>query len=179
MARVPLIDPEGRSDLSELVDRIRSGRRGSLIGLYRLLLNSPPLAETWFDHLNAVRWDTTLTGRMRELVVIRVGNLNNAAYILRQHVPRLALPEGVSEEECAALADWRASGLFSDAERAILAYVDAVTLDVTVPDDVFEALAAHMPDARQIVELTVLIGTYNMHARVVCALELDLEPLQG
>jgi alkylhydroperoxidase family enzyme len=51
-----------------------------------------------------------------------------------------------------------------------------MTRDIAVPDDVFAALKGHFDD-RQIVELTVLIGTYNMNARVLRALELDLEPL--
>jgi alkylhydroperoxidase family enzyme len=51
-----------------------------------------------------------------------------------------------------------------------------MTRDIVVPDDVFAEVARHF-DQRQIVELTVLIGSYNMNARVLQALELDLEPL--
>lgn len=178
MARVPLINEDDHPALSPLVERIRGQRQGALINVYRLLLNSPPLAETWFDHINAVRWKTTLSGRLRELVIIRVGHLTGAAYILRQHVPRLALADGVSEADCAGLADWRASDLFAEPERAALAYTDAMTRDIDVPDEVYDALARHFDDARQIVELTVLIATYNMHARVLQALKIDLEPPQ-
>jgi alkylhydroperoxidase family enzyme len=51
-----------------------------------------------------------------------------------------------------------------------------MTRDIAVPDDVFAGVKRHFND-RQIVELTVLIGSYNMNARVLRALELDLEPL--
>ena len=174
MARVPLIDPGLHPELAPLVERFMGARRGSLINVYRLLLNSPGLAETWFDHINAVRWKTTLDGRVRELVIIRIGHLNRAAYVIRQHVPKLALADGVSEAECAALEDWRPSTLFSAKERATLAYVDAVTVEARAADDVFAAMSAHYDD-RAIVELTVLIATYNMHTRVMNALSLDLE----
>jgi alkylhydroperoxidase family enzyme len=40
----------------------------------------------------------------------------------------------------------------------------------------FQATVKRHFDDRQIVELTVLIGSYNMNARVLRALELDLEP---
>jgi alkylhydroperoxidase family enzyme len=50
-----------------------------------------------------------------------------------------------------------------------------MTKDIKVPDAVFAELKRHFDD-RQIVELTVLIGSYNMNARVLTALELDLEP---
>ena len=64
---------------------------------------------------------------------------------------------------------------FNARERAALAYADAMTRDVAVPDDVFAALRTHFNE-RQIVELTVLIGTYNMHTRVFTALQIDPEP---
>ena len=105
-----------------------------------------------------------------------MAHLTGAQYVLRQHVPSLAAAEGLTREECDALADWRASKLFTERERAALAYADTMTRDIAVPDAVFAELKRHF-NTREIVELTVLIGTYNMNARVLQALELDLEPL--
>jgi 4-carboxymuconolactone decarboxylase len=174
MARVPLIKEEDHPELSGLIDTFRAGRRGRLINIYRMLLNSPALAESWFNHSNAVRWKTMLPGRLREIVIIRMGHLA-LEYVLRQHVPSLALADGVTREECDALADWRSSKFFDERERAALTYTDVMTREIAVPEVVFSPLTQHFTD-RQIVELTVLIGTYNMNARVLRALELDLEP---
>ena len=178
MARVQLLREEDHPELSDLMQKFRAGRRGRLINIYRMLLNSPPLAESWFNHSNAVRWKTTLDGRLREIVIIRMGHLTRCDYVLRQHVPSLALADGLGIEECDALADWRRSRFFDARERAALAYADTMTRDIAVPDDVFAPVRRYF-DERQIVELTVLIGTYNMNARVLRALELDLEPLAG
>jgi len=49
-----------------------------------------------------------------------------------------------------------------------------MTREIVVPDPVFAEVDRHF-NARQIVELTVLVGTYNMNARVLQALQLDLE----
>ena len=162
-------------DLSELADRISSGRRGKLINVYRTLLHSPPLAESWFDHINQVRWGTDIDGRLREIVIIRLAHLVTSAYVLRQHVPVLAAGEGMTEAECDALADWRSADCFNPAEQAVLAYVDAMTRDIVVPDETFAPLKDHYSD-RQIVELTLMIGAYISHSRVLQALEVDLEP---
>ena len=178
MARVPLIQEQDHPELAEAIEKYRSGRRGKLINVYRMLLNSPPLAESWFNHSNAVRWQTTLSGRLREIVIIRIGRLADSQYVLRQHVPALALAEGLTLEECSELADWQTSGRFSESERAALAYADSMTRDIVVPDEVFDALKPHFDD-RQIVELTVLIGSYNMNARVMQALRLDPEPVEA
>jgi alkylhydroperoxidase family enzyme len=173
MARVSLLDDKTNPELAELAGKLRAGRRGTLINVYRLLLHSPPLAESWFGHSNAVRWKTDLDGRLRELVIIRVAQLLGAEYIVRQHVPELIAPEGITEQEIAALAHWRLDASFSERERAALAYAEAMTRDAEVSDAVFEALnKAHFSE-RQIVELTVLIGSYNMNARVLNALRID------
>lgn len=174
MARVPLIDPDQRPELAPLAARISGARRGKVINVYRALLNSPPLAESWLDHLNAVRWKTALPGRLRELVIIRIGYVCEVAYILKQHIPKLAAADGVSQAECEALANWNASSAFDAKERAVLAYTDALTLSAKADDATFGEVARHFEPAA-IVELSVLIGTYNMHARVMNALQLDLE----
>src|SRR5262249_61216853 len=149
---------------------------GTLINIYLLLLNAPPLAESWFKHSNTVRWKTTLPGRLREIVIVRMGHLTKSHYVLRQHVASLAVADGLSLEECDALSDWRASRFFTASERAVLAYADTMTREIAVPDAIFAEVDRHF-DATEIVELTVLIGTYNMNARVLQALQLDLEPL--
>src|ERR1700704_2148192 len=93
MARVPLLDDKTNPELAALVGTLRAGRRGNLINVYRLLLHSPALAESWFGHSNAVRWKTELDGRLRELVIIRVASIHGVDYIVNQHVPALTAPE--------------------------------------------------------------------------------------
>jgi alkylhydroperoxidase family enzyme len=175
MARVSFIEEKDHPELAELIGNIRAGRRGALINVYKLLLHSPPLAASWLDLISSARYKTELDGRLREIAIIRVAYLNRTDYVVNQHVPQLSAPEGLSQAECDALADWRDSEFFTARERAALAYTDAMTRDIAVPDEVFEALRPHYNE-RQIVELTVLIGTYNMHTRVFMALGIDPEP---
>jgi len=175
MARVSYIEEKDHPELADLIGKVRAGRRGTLINVYRLLLHTPGLAECWLNLISAARYKTALDGRLREIVIVRVGYLNRTRYVVNQHVPELTRPEGMTQEECDALADWRGSKFFSERERAALAYADAMTRDIDVPDAVFDALRPHFNE-RQIVELTVLVGTYNMHTRVFTALKIDPEP---
>jgi 4-carboxymuconolactone decarboxylase len=176
VARLSYFDEAQHPELADLLSRLRGARGGRLLNLYRLLLHSPTLARTWLEHVSAVRWQTELDGAIRELAIIRVGHLNGAQYVLSQHVPTLAEQEGLSREQTDALAAdaWRTSAAFTAAQRAAIAYTDAMTRQVQVPEDVFAALRDHFSE-RQILELTVLIATYNMHTRVLRALEVDLE----
>jgi alkylhydroperoxidase family enzyme len=175
MARVSYIEEQDHPELADLIGKIRAGRRGSLINVYKLLLHTPALAAIWLDFVSAARFRTALDGRLREIVIVRVAHLNRTAYVFKQHVPQLSAPEGLSDAECDALADWQAATSFGARERAALAYTDAMTRDIAVPDDVFEALRSHF-DERAIVELSVLVGLYNMHTRVFTALGIDPEP---
>jgi alkylhydroperoxidase family enzyme len=175
MARVSYVEEKDHPELADLISKIRAGRRGTLINVYKLLLHSPGLAECWLNLISTARFKTDLDGRLREIAIIRVGYLNRVPYVVKQHVPLLAIPEGLTMQECDALADWRGSKYFNERERAALAYADSMTTDIRVPDAVFNALKSHFNE-RQIVELTVLIGTYNMHTRVFQALQIDPEP---
>jgi len=175
MARIAYVEEQDHPELADLIGKVRAGRRGTLINVYKLLLHAPPLAASWLDLISTARYKVELDGRLREIAIVRVAYLNRTDYVVKQHVPELSAPEGLSKAECDALADWRSSTFFSPRERAALAYADAMTRDIAVADAVFNALRPHFSE-RQIVELTVLIGIYNMHTRVFTALGIDPEP---
>jgi 4-carboxymuconolactone decarboxylase len=178
MARVLLIEEKDHPELSELITKIRGARGGRLINIYRLMLHSPALADAWFDLNQTVRYGTEIDGQCRELAVIRVAILNNVEYVVRAHGPAYALKEGLTPAQVEALADWKSSNLYSDKQRALLAYADAMTREIDVPDAIFAGVRNHFSE-RQIVELTMLISAYNMLTRFLKALKIDPEPPVG
>jgi 4-carboxymuconolactone decarboxylase len=178
MARVKLIEEKEHPELADSVAKIKGARGGRLINIYRLMLHSPALANAWFDLNQAVRYGTEIDGQGRELAVIRVAVLNDVEYVQRAHGPAYALKEGLTPAQVTAVADWRSSNLFNDKQRALLAYTDAMTRDIDVPDSVYAEVRKHFSE-RQTVELTMLIGAYNMLTRFLKALEVDPEPPTG
>ncbi len=174
MTRVPLLDENAGADVAAVVAKIRGARSGRLLNFYRALLHAPGLASAWLDFNNAVRYETGLGDRVRELIILRVAALNGADYVFDIHRSRYAEPAGVTRAQVEALRNWRKSGLFGPEESALVAYVDAMTRDVAVPDAVFKGLRAHFSE-RAVVELTVLVAAYNMHTRVLKALDIDPE----
>src|SRR5690554_3605895 len=134
MARLPYADLNN-PDIKPLVDQIIA-ERGSVLHLYQMLLHSRPVAQGWLNHLTGIRQNTTISGAIREMVIMRIAHLNRAPYEADQHAP-IALKEGLSQQQLDALTDWEGSDVFSDVERAVLAYTDAMTRDVQVSDAVF------------------------------------------
>ena len=176
MARVSLIEEKSHPELEKVIGRIRGGRGGRLLNIYKMLLHSPALAEKWLDQVSAVRWQTDLDGKIRELVIIRIGLLNRVEYVIKAHVPAFAVREGLTVEQCTALNDWQPSILFDEQQRAALAYADAMTKQVRVPQPVFDAVRKQFNE-RELVELTATIGGYNLVSRFLVAMEIDHDPI--
>jgi alkylhydroperoxidase family enzyme len=170
VARVPLVKEGQRAELDALIGTIKAERGGRLLDLYAVLLNSPPIAEGWLKLFTAIRQKSRLGGGYRELAILRVALLNGAAYEYRAHVP-FALKEGVPQEKIDALEGWRDAKLYSKEERAVLAYTDAMTRDVEVPDEVYSQVRAAFDD-RETVELTATIAGYNLVSRFLVAMQL-------
>jgi alkylhydroperoxidase family enzyme len=169
MARIPYPDAD-RPELAPLVERIKA-ERGRLLNLYRMLLHSPPVASGWLALFTAIRQQMQLPGRIRELVILRIAVLNGADYEFRAHVP-FALREGFTQAQLDALEAGHPPEGLTDADEAVLAYAEAITRTVRVPDSVFAAVRKHLGD-RELVELTAAIGGYNLVSRVLEALKID------
>jgi 4-carboxymuconolactone decarboxylase len=157
-------------DGGETADRIRERRSGALTPLDRMLLHSPPVADGWNALLGAIRERSTLPAQLRELAILRVAALNGAEYEWLAHEPA-ARDAGLGETALAAARDDEDPAALADAERATLAYTDAMTREVAVPQALFDELARHL-DHRQLVELTATVGAYNLVSRFLVALEI-------
>lgn len=168
MAHLPYADLT-HPEVSPLVDQIVA-ERGSVLHLYQMLLQSPPVARGWLNHLTGIRHNSSLAGDVREMVIMRVAIINRAPYEAEQHAP-IALKEGMTQAQLDALSDWESSTLFSPLQRAVLAYTDAMTRDVQVRDDVFTEVKRHF-EPTQLVELTATVATYNMVSRFLEALQI-------
>jgi 4-carboxymuconolactone decarboxylase len=165
--RLPEAPEEGPT-----AELLRARRGGRLSTLDRLLLHSPPVAEGWNAMLGALRAGTTLPADLRELVILRVAVLNGAAFEWAAHEP-IGRRAGLTERQLRVLRDEDAVGepVWSPTQAAVLAFTDASTRAVDVPDDVFAAVRAHL-DERQVVELCALVAGYAMVSRFLVALRV-------
>ena len=172
MARLPYARTDG-PEIQDLVGDIVA-QRGEVLHLYQMLLHSPPVTEGWLRMMTAVRHETSLPGSLRELVIIRIGYLNDAPYEAEQHRP-IALREGCSEAQVDALRDWRQHlDLFDEKQQAALALTDKMTRDVHADDATWETARSQWNE-RELVELVVTIASYNMVSRVIGTLQIHSE----
>ena len=84
---------------------------------------------------------------------------------------------GVSNEKILALDDYPESALYSEEEKTVLEYADAMTLsDLDVSDDLFARVGA-LFDEDQIVELTAAIAWENASSKFNRALRVESQKL--
>jgi AhpD family alkylhydroperoxidase len=101
-----------------------------------------------------------------ELVKTRASQINGCAYCINMHTAD-ARKHGETEARLFLLDAWRESPVYSDRERAALAWTEAVTLisKTHAPDDVYAELRSHFSEA-ETVNLTMLIATINAWNRI-------------
>jgi AhpD family alkylhydroperoxidase len=84
----------------------------------------------------------------------------------------ISTQEGVDAEKLRAVPRWRDSDVFTDLERRVMAYAEAVTATpLTVTDEMVAELRRDLDDA-QLVELTMMVAVENVRSRFNSALGL-------
>jgi alkylhydroperoxidase family enzyme len=174
MARVKLLEKDQADPvIKELFQKLEDNK-APIINLYRAVGNSPKAGRNFIRLGNAILNAEILDPKLRELAILRVGNLLQSEYEFTKHVV-IGKGTGVTMDQINDLSNWASSQKFTEVERAVLQYTDEVTLKVKVSNDTFANLKRFFDDA-QIVKLTLTIGYYGMVSRVLVALEVELEP---
>jgi alkylhydroperoxidase family enzyme len=118
--------------------------------------------------------DRLLDPRLRELAQTRTGYARGSRFVYSQHV-KACREIGLTDEQIEKIPAWSVATCYSPAERAVLAYTDCLVLEGgRVSDAVFQALHSELGD-EEILELTYITCTYDMHARMSKALRLEFD----
>ena len=108
-----------------------------------------------------------LSQQLVYLVYLRVSQINGCAYCIDTH-SRDLLKSGVAVDNLVLVAVWRDAGqVFSERERAALAWTETVTrvADTGVPDADYEAAASEFND-KELADLTYAIGLMSAFNRL-------------
>jgi alkylhydroperoxidase family enzyme len=174
MTRVTLVEKEQAHPMVKELYGKNEAKSGRVINLWKVMGHCPYIGLNFQRLGNSILKGEGLPPKLRELAILRVGNLAQSEYEFKQHTA-VALQCGVGQKQIDEIADWAASEQFDERERAVLAYTDAVARDIRVRDETFARLRTFLNE-EEIIELTAVIGYYGMACRILVALEVDLEP---
>ena len=169
MARIDYADPAKASERTrEVLDKNRNAN------IFRMMSHSPSYFEQYCRFGNAIRFKGELDPVVRELAITRTGILCQAPYEVVAH-KRIGEGVGVSDEQNAALENWKDATCFNDVERAALAFTDEIVTMRAPTDATFNAIAAKLSPAA-LIELQLSVGFYIMTSKFLETFAVDMQP---
>jgi alkylhydroperoxidase family enzyme len=170
MARIDYCDTSKSNERTrEILGKNRNAN------IFRMMAHSPSYFEQYCRLGGAIRNKGELDPVLRELAITRTGILCEAPYEVVAH-KRIGGNVGVTDEQNAALDDWKAATCFDDVQRAALAFTDEIVKLRRPTDATFNAIAAKLTPAA-LVELQLSVGFYIMTSKFLETFDIDLQPV--
>lgn len=128
--------------------------------------NANPRALKALYGLEQWMGESDLDKGMYELIKLRASQINGCSFCIDMHTKEL-LELGEDLDRIFLLQVWREVPFFSDKERAVLEFTEALTTvsQGGVPDDIYAKVKEHYTD-KQIVDLIMAVNTINSWNRL-------------
>lgn len=107
------------------------------------------------------------------LIRIRVSQINRCAFCVDMHVKE-AMARGETFQRIYSLAVWRETPFYSEEERALLSWTEALTLvsEQGIPDSIYQAIRTHF-DSHTILNLTCAVNAINSWNRLMISVKRE------
>lgn len=169
MARIPYFDPADAAGPRAK----KAYEKLPHMNVFRMMGHSGELIDGFTklgtQILNFAKLDPVL----REIAIIRVGILSNAAYEVKEH-ERIGRRIGMSDALIGAVHEGAQATAFDPLQQAVMRFTDDVVLNVRASDETFEPLRAAL-SLQELQELVMTIGYYMALARFLVTFDVDLE----
>jgi alkylhydroperoxidase family enzyme len=162
--------PYSAAEAAILVPRARNG---NVLGVWSTCANSPALCNAWLEFTDYLLQESTLPIRDRELLILRIGYLNQGAYEWAAH-RGLALSVGISEQELRAITIGSTDPRWSEWDASLLRAAEELHQNALVSDETWAELSTRYTK-RQMMETVFTVGQYNMVAMYLNSLGVQFE----
>lgn len=181
---VPVLPPEWKGEVLDAVNAFPGGRDFVLarypIGQARgmnglgIMLRHPPLAKAFLTFNNHIAATSTLSRRIRELLILRIGWLRQSEYEFAQHLV-LGAQAGLTEAELERVQQGPDAPGWDPVDADLVRAVDELHTDACIQEATYARLAAHF-DTRQLLDLVYTVGCYDVLAMAFKTFGVQLEP---
>lgn len=171
--RLPQISYDALPDsVKPLADDILKVSSAALGGPYNALLRSPDMARRCFDHLDYLRFKTSVNKRLNEFAILIQARISNAQYEWWAH-ETIARKAGLSDAVMKDLRECKRPTSMQDDERLVYDYCIQLSLNHRVPDALWQEAIEKMGE-QAVIDLTVLSGTYVMVSMLLNATQVGI-----
>ena len=162
--------PYTAAEASILVPR---EREGNVLGVWSTCANAPALCKAWLGFTDYLLQESTLPLRDRELLILRIGYLNQGAYEWGAH-RSLALSASINEQELKAITVGSTHSDWSDWDATLLRAAEELHNGALISDETWGKLSKRYTK-RQMMETVFTVGQYNMVAMYLNSLGVQFE----
>lgn len=163
MSRIPVLTfEELNGEQRKVYEAIKAGRRGVVLDLFMALLHSPALADGAQRLGTFLRYETSLPPRLSELAILTTAREWSCQYEWHFHAPE-AEKGGLAPTVIEAIRVGERPDFENADEMVVYAYARELLRNRRVSDETYQ-LALDTFGPVGLVELTALIGYYNMIA---------------
>lgn len=138
------------------------------------MLNHPVLAKAFLTFNNHVATTSTLSKRIRELLILRIGWLRHSEYEYMQHVV-LGLRAGLTEEEIELIRQGPDASELDPIDADLLRAVDELNADAFIKDETWNRLSRNFSN-EQLLDLVFVVGCYEIMAMVFNTFKVPYDP---
>ncbi len=113
---------------------------------------------------------TSIDRKLRELIKIRVSQINSCSYCLNMHTKE-AKKLNITDEQIDQLINWKETTIFTEKEKVALELAENITWisEKGVPDDLYHRVRNHY-DEKSYVDLVLIINQINMWNRLAISM---------
>jgi len=148
-------------------------RNGEVLGVWSTCANAPRLCNAWLEFTDYLLRESSLPIRDRELLILRIGYLNQGAYEWAAH-RGLALSVGISEDELKDITIGSSADSWSEWDSALLKAAEELHEAALVSEETWATLSRQY-DKRQMMEVIFTVGQYNLVAMYLNSLGVQFE----
>jgi alkylhydroperoxidase family enzyme len=152
--------------------RLSTEGRPKALNALGTLAQHPDLTKAFNTFNGHIIYNTSLSPRQRELLVLRVAHLRGSEYEWRQHLV-LARDAGIGDDEIAAIADGPAVD-WPALDGALVRAVDELLDDALVSEETWATLAAEL-DVHQLMDVVFTVGAYDLLAMAFRSFGVELD----
>jgi len=151
----------------------RAQVNGKVINSFRVLMQHPKLARAWSKFANYIVTDAqTLAAREREILILRIGWLNQAPYEFEQHV-RLGKTVGLTDDDIDRICKGPQAG-WNKHEAALIQAADDLFEKSVVSDETWKTLSERY-NTQQMMDAVFTVGQYNLVSWALNSLGVPLD----
>lgn len=174
MAAVTLVEDPTTPELKEFYERVEGASQGmGVLNIFKTMAHSPDLMQAWWGMMVVLLSRLKLDPRLRELAILRLFQIRHCDYGYAHHV-RIGKQNEITDEQLAAMEHFADGDIFSDLDKQVLEYTDAVTNLEDRSKELAAGLREHLSQ-QEVVELTFCIANWNLMVHLLLPLEIELE----